>query len=194
MAAGRGRLSSLDLVPDEGQEEIRWAYSELNKRERTQADILFELNDRLTARGLEDHTVSKSAFNRRSVAIARASSRIKLQRDIFAGIADGLTPENIARGDLALAEFIKALIGEIVSEMEGDLTPKGAMELARAFQAVVGAQKTSHDRKTAAEKDLASRVASTAEEVGKVARKAGLTAQTVDELKEKILGIKKEAA
>ncbi len=32
MASARGRLSSLDLVPEEGQEDIRWAFSELNKR------------------------------------------------------------------------------------------------------------------------------------------------------------------
>ncbi len=190
MASGRGRLSSLDLVPEEGQEEIRWAFAQLNKRERTAADILFELNDRLTARGLEDFTISKSAFGRKSLAIARAASRIKLQRDIFAGIADDLTPENIDKGNIAIAEFIKALIGEIVSEMEGEISPKGVMELARAFQSVVAAQGQSHKRKTTAEKDIAAKVAETAEAVGKVARKAGLTAATVDELKAQILGIR----
>lgn len=194
MAAGRGRLNSLDLVPEEGQEDIRWAFAELNRRQRTQADILFELNDRLTAKGLEEFTISKSAFGRRSVASARAASRLKLQRDIFAGIADHLTPENIDQGNVALGEFIKALIGEIVSEMEGELSPKDAMELARAFQAVVSAQKLSQERKTKADKDMAARVGEAAKEAGKIARKAGLSAETVDALKAQILGIKKEAA
>jgi hypothetical protein len=194
MATGRGRLSSLDLVPEEGQEDIRWAYAELNKRVRTAADILFELNDRLTARGLEEFTISKSAFGRKSVAIARAADRIKTSRAIFAGIADHLTPENIDQGNVALGEYIKALIGEIVSEAEsGGLSADEAMKLSRGFQAVVSAQKLSHDRKTKAEKDLASRVEKTADAVGDVARKAGLTAATVETLKAQILGIRKEA-
>lgn len=29
---GRGRLSSLDLIPDEGRDDILWALEELNRR------------------------------------------------------------------------------------------------------------------------------------------------------------------
>ncbi len=194
MAKGRGRLSSLDVIPEEGQEDIRWAYAELNKRERTAADILFELNDRLTARGLEEFTISKSAFGRKSVAIARAADRIKTSRAIFAGIADQLTPENMDQGNVALGEFIKALIGEIISEHDGDISPKGVMELAGAFRAVVSAQKLSHDRKMKAGKEIAARVDEAAKEAGRIARKAGLYAETVDALKAQILGIRKEPA
>ncbi len=194
MAKGRGRLSSLDVIPEEGQEDIRWAYAELNKRERTAADILVELNGRLVDKGLADFIISKSAFNRRSVAIARAGERIKMSRAIFSGIADHLTPENIDQGNVALGEFIKALIAELVSESEGDLSPKEVMELARGFGAVVLAQKVSHDRKSKAGKEIAARVDEAAKEAGKIARKAGLSAETVDALKAQILGIRKEAS
>jgi hypothetical protein len=191
MAKGRGRLSSLDLIPEEGQEDIRWAYAELNKRARTAAVILEELNGRLIDKGLADYIISKSAFNRRSVAIARAGERIKMSRAIFSGIADHLTPENIDQGNIALGEFIKALIAELVSEAEGDLTPKQVMELARGFGAVVLAQKVSHDRKSKGEKDLAAKAEKTADAVAKVAREAGLSADQVAKIRRDVLGVRK---
>jgi len=191
MAKGRGRLSSLDLIPEEGQEDIRWAYAELNKRARTAAVILEELNGRLIDKGLADYIISKSAFNRRSVAIARAGERIKMSRAIFSGIADHLTPENIDQGNIALGEFIKALIAELVSEAEGDLTPKQVMELARGFGAVVLAQKVSHDRKSKGEKDLATKAEKTADAVAKVAREAGLSADQVAKIRRDVLGVRK---
>lgn len=46
MAEKRGQLSSLDLLPDEAQDDLVWAIGELNRRQRTQTDILFEFNDR----------------------------------------------------------------------------------------------------------------------------------------------------
>jgi hypothetical protein len=191
MAKGRGRLSSLDLIPEEGQEDIRWAYAELNKRERTAADILEELNGRLVDKGLAEYIISKSAFNRRSVAIARAGERIKMSRAIFSGIADHLTPENIDQGNIALGEFIKALIAELVSEAEGELSPKEVMELARGFGAVVLAQKVSHDRKSKGEKDLAAKAEKTADAVAKVAREAGLSADQVAKIRRDVLGVRK---
>ena len=63
------------------------------------------------------------------------------------------------------------------------------MELARGFQSVVAAQKTSTTRRTLAEADAKAK--QTAEAVGAVARKAGLTSATVDKLKAEILGIQR---
>ena len=64
----RGRLSSLDLSPEEGHDDIVWAMAQLNERKRSQEDIRFELNDRLAVKGID--AISKSAFNRRAVRIA----------------------------------------------------------------------------------------------------------------------------
>lgn len=190
MATGRGRLSSLDLVPEEGQEDVRWAYEQLNQRDTSAADILFQLNDRLTGKGLGEFKISKSAFNRKSVAIARAASRIKMSRDIFAGIADQLTPENIDKGNIALAEFIKSLIAEIISQAEdGGLSADEAMKLARGFQAVVLAQKQSTDRRSKAEKDEAARVEKTADALDVAAKEAGLSAETIARLRRDFLGM-----
>ncbi len=187
-SAGRGRLSSLDLLPEEAQDDLVWAFSELNARKRTQADILFELNDRLEAKGCEG--ISKSAFNRKAMAISRASARINESRAIFAGIADHLTPENIDQGNVSLAEFIKTLIAEIVSQHEGELSSKEVKELAHAFALVISGTKISSTRRTHVEAEQQARQKA-ADAAGAVARKAGLTAGTVDKLKAEILGIQR---
>ena len=183
----RGRLSSLDLVPEAGQDDIVWAMGELNQRQRTQADILFELNDRLEAKGLDG--ISKSAFNRKAVSVARAGQRMAESRAIFAGIADYLTPEKIDDGNVALGEFIKTLIAEIVSANE-TLTPKGAMEVSRAFQSVVAAQNVSFIRRTRAKADEEAQARKTADAVAKVATEAGLSAERVAQLRREFLGVR----
>ncbi|MBY6243866.1 phage protein Gp27 family protein [Methylosinus sp. Sm6] len=187
--AGRGRLASLDLVPEEGQEDIRWAYAQLNERKRTAADILFELNDRLEAKGLGDYAISKSAFNRRSVRISRANDRMAMSRAMFEGIADHLTPDNIDKSNVALGEFIKTLISEIVSEQE-TMTSKEAMELSKAFQSVVAAQKTSSARRTQLEAELEEKQKKAADALGAVAREAGLSAERVAQIRRDVLGVR----
>lgn len=147
MAEKRGQLSSLDLLPDEAQDDLVWAIGELNKRQRTQADILFEFNDRLAVKGIDQ--ISRSAFNRASVRLASRASKIEERRKVYAAIADKLTPEEVAKNDLVLGEFIKTLIDELADE-EG-INAKGAKDLALAYRAAVSGQKVSIDRLQAAE-------------------------------------------
>ncbi len=71
---GRGRLDSFDLMPEDGQEDLAWAMTELNKRVRPQSVILEELNGRLADKNLP--LISKSAFNRKSIRVSTASRRL----------------------------------------------------------------------------------------------------------------------
>lgn len=182
-STGRGRLSSLDLVPEEGRDDVIWALGELNKRERTQADILFELNDRLAVHGIEP--ISRSAFSRASVRTAHAARRISEARAVFAGIADQFTPESIDENSIVLGEVIKTLILELLDDP--DQTPKGAMELSRAFLATIQAQRMSSDRRQKLQAELA---AKTAQAVDRVGQRQGLSAEMVDQIKAQILGVK----
>jgi Protein of unknown function (DUF3486) len=182
MADGRGRLSSLDLLPDEAGDDILWALGQLNERRRTQADILFELNDRLAVKGLGP--ISKSAFNRQSTKIAARTRRIAERQAIYAAIAPQLTPEHVGRTDLVLGEFLKTLIDEIIDE--GELGSRGAMELARAFHATVSALKVSADHKQKLMQEAATKAAAA---VDNVAREKGLTTATIDAIKAQILGV-----
>ena len=78
MAQNRRVLDSLDLLPPECEDDVVWALARLNERQRTQADILFELNDRLAVKG--QGPISKSAFSRRSVRLKRRRDRLAERR------------------------------------------------------------------------------------------------------------------
>lgn len=184
---GRGRLSSIDLLPEEGQEDIVWAMSELNERQRTQADILFELNGRLADKGLP--LVSKSAFNRKSLRVANAARRIAESRALFEGIAPQFTQERIDETNVVVGELIKMLIAELLDSQANEFTPKNSMEMARAYLATIQGQKLSAERR-------AERVAEFEKKAGdavaNVGRAKGLTQETIDALRAEILGVRRD--
>jgi len=151
---GRGRLDSLQQLPDEAQDDVIWAIGQLNERRRSQADILFELNDRLEVKGVGP--ISKSAFNRRAMRLARRSAQLEERRYIYAGMAEKLTPEEIGRSDVVLGEFLKTLIDELLDGEE--LGSKNAMELARAYKDTVVAQRHSAEHRRKAEEEAKARL------------------------------------
>jgi len=188
MAEGRGRLSSLDLLPDEAQDDIVWAMGELNKRQRTQADILFELNDKLAVKGIEG--ISKSAFNRKAMRVANAARKISERRALFEGIAPQFTPERIAEADIVIGELIKILITELLDRDAGEFDPKGAMELARAFKHTIEGQRLSGDAKRRAIAEFDKKVGAAVETVAKV---KGITAEARNQIMEQLGVIQKGA-
>ncbi len=179
----RGRLSSIDLLPEEAQGDVIWAVEELRKRERLQKDILEEFNGRLADRGIG--AVSSSAFNRFAVRKAKAFARLDEVRQISSALTDALGPNTADDLTITVSETIKTLVFEIL-EGAGQISPKGAMELASALKSAVQAQSISSDRRKRIEADLAKRTEKAVEEVRKV---KGLTAETADEIKAKILGV-----
>lgn len=189
MADGRGRLSSIELVPEHAQDDIVWAIGELNQRKRSQEDIRFELNDRLVVKGVDP--ISKSAFNRRSLKHSAATRRMDEARYIFSGLADQFTPEKVDENNIVLGEFIKMLVFELAQNDAGEQTPKNAMELARAFHDTIKGQAISAARRSKLEAEYA---AKTSKAIDAVAKSAGLSPERVDELREKFLGIKKAVA
>ncbi|MHB2265822.1 phage protein Gp27 family protein [Aliihoeflea sp. PC F10.4] len=165
-ARERRVLDSLDLLPEDCQDDVVWALAQLNGRERTQADILFELNDRLAVKG--QGPVSKSAFSRRSVRLKRRADRIAERNAIYAGIVDKITPETMAEQDIVLGELLKTLIDELIDEAR---SPEDVKELASAYKQTVAAQHLSASLKEkamkAAEKKLEEAVKSATDEAGK---------------------------
>lgn len=180
--AGRGRLSSLDLLPAEARDDLFWAIGQLNTRERTQSDILFELNDRLEAKGID--TISSSAFNRKATRLAKRNIQLEERKFIYAGIAEKLTPEEIGKSDIVLGEFLKTLIDEILDQ--DGLDSKNAMELARAYKETVVAQRHSAEHRRKAEEEANTKIKQVVDEVGSVARKAGISQETLDEINRRL--------
>lgn len=164
--AERRVLGSLDLLPEECQDDVIWALGQLNERSRSQADILFELNDRLAVKG--HGPISKSAFSRRSVRLKRRADRLAERDHLYAGMVEKITPQKMGDQDIVLGELLKTLIDELIDEAR---TAEDVKELASAFRQVVAAQQTSATLKAralaAAEKKLEKAVETATGEVEK---------------------------
>lgn len=192
MAKGRGRLSAIDLLPEECSQIISWAAQQLADRDRTQLDIYAEFKEKLIAlqgeTGLGFDIPSFSAFNRHSIRLAQMTRRLEQTREIATTISERFDAE--ASDDLTLiaAEAIKTLVFEVL-QMSGDggLNPKGAMELANALRAAVAAQSVSTARRQKVEAEF-NRKAEKA--IDKVAREAGLSADSIAQLRRDFLGIR----
>ncbi|TCP88929.1 uncharacterized protein DUF3486 [Rhizobium sp. PP-CC-2G-626] len=180
---GRGRLSSLEELPEEAQDDVIWAIGQLNERRRTQADILFELNDRLEVKGVG--AISRSAFNRRAMRLSRRAAQLEERRHLYAGVAEKLTPEEIGKNDIVLGEFLKVLIDEL---LDGDgLDSKNAMELAKAYKETVVAQRHSAEHRRKAEDEARVKIGkAVTEAVAAVAEKTGISQETMDEINRRL--------
>lgn len=184
MARGRGRLSSIDMLPAEAGDDVLWANQELYARLRPIGEIHVEFNERLESKGLPP--ISRTAFYNRSLKIAAAQTRMREAREMFAGLANEFTAENVDENTIILGEYLKTLIQELVDDSAGMKKPKDAMELARAYQATVMAQKVSTDRRLKLQAEFA---AKTEEAVREVAKQQGWSTDTVDAALSKILGV-----
>ena len=189
---GRGRLSSIDLLPPECDGLISWAARELADRSKTQSDIYAEFMtecEKLQAehRGeLEFVIPSFSAFNRYSIRLARLTRRLDQTREIVSSLAEKFDAKDSDDLTIMTAETIKSLVLHLLAEADDALDPKDAMHLASAFRQAAQAQSISTDRRRKVEADFAARVTDAVATVGKV---NGMSAATLEQIKAQILGV-----
>ncbi|APE43642.1 hypothetical protein BOO69_09615 [Sulfitobacter alexandrii] len=181
---GRGRLSSIDLLPEAADPVVAWAFQELKDRDRLQKDIHAEFNERLAVLGLGP--ISMSAFNRHSINIARISRRHEEVRQMTAALTERLDPDQTDDVTIMAAETIKTLIFELLNG-GADMSPKDAMELARALQSAVNAQRVPIERKRAQLAAFANQVDGALE---KVATETGMGSDRIAELRREFLGLR----
>jgi hypothetical protein len=191
---GRGRLNGFEQLPAECDPLIANAARALQDRARTQMEIYVEFFDACQTLMAESHgeldfdIPSKSAFNRYSIRLATMTRRLEETREIAGSIAERFDAE--ASDDLTLiaAEAIKTLVWEVLTAAgEGGIDPVGAVNLANALKAATQAQGVSTARRQRIEKEFAGKVDDAVE---KVAKARGLSAETVEEIKSKILGVR----
>ena len=182
---GRGRLSSIDLLPDDAEPDILWALEALRERKQPQATILADFNGRLADRGIAG--VSKSAFSRWSVRKAIQFRRLDEVRAITGDVVAGLGTDGAEEVTIAAAEMLKVAIFETL-EKEND--PKSLQALARALNAAVAAQKTSADHRKKLEEREAAKVVEVADRAVDAAREAGLGAEVIAQIRRDVLGVR----
>lgn len=190
---GRGRLNGLEQLPPECDPIVAWANEQLRDRERTQQDIYEEFFSKLQELQRQHHgelefpIPSRSAFNRYSIRLATMSRRLEETREIANTLAKSFDAEASDNLTVLAAEAIKTLVWEtLTAGGEAGFSPKNAMEFANALRAAVSAQGISTDRRGRVEKKFASAAAAA---MDKVAKAKGLTAETAEAIKAKILGV-----
>ncbi|TCT35386.1 DUF3486 family protein [Martelella mediterranea] len=192
---GRGRLSSIQLLPEPCAPIVAWASAALNKNDRTQTDIYKEFVDRLEAlqaefRGeLEFDIPSFKSFNRHSLRLAEVTARMNDVRQIVSSLSKSYDPEDSDQLTIIASEAVKSLVMEIyASRGEKGLDPKGAMALANALRAASQAQSVSSARRQKVEAEFREKAT---EAVEKVAKAKGISDEGAQSILDQILGVAK---
>ena len=188
---GRGRLSSLDLLPGEAEADVIWAMGELRARKRLQTDILDSFNTRLAVKGLGP--ISASAFGRAAMRLNRMSTRLEEAREIAGVLANKFEDGGDEQLTLLVSETIKMIIYETVERYDDPRadgkSAEMVMNLAKALQHAEQAKKISAETRAKVEQVFMVKAVTA---IDAVAKTRGLTAETVSAIKDKILGRARE--
>lgn len=183
---GRGRLSSIDMLPDAAEPDIVWALDQLQKRDKPQTAILNEFNGRLADRGVA--SVSKSAFSRWAIRKSIQLRRLMEVRTITADIVTGLGTDGADQVTVAVAEMLKVAIYEMLESRKG-IDPKGLAEMGKALSAAVSAQKGSVEYRQKLEARARAMIDQAMDKAEKAVTEAGLGADRIREMKAEFLGL-----
>lgn len=181
---GRGHLSSIDMLPDEAEGAIVWANDQLRERKLPSAVILAEFNEKLADVGIAP--ISKSAWGRYAVRKAiqfRRLDEIQRMGSELARTMDAKAPDEVT---VAVAELVKVAAFEILEE--GEVSTAGLMQISRALQSAVAAQKTSAEYRERLEKELQARLAEAAKEAGEIGKKKGVSPEALAAINRALMG------
>jgi len=184
--AKRGRLAAIDLLPEEAHPHVQAAIRDLAENRRTAESIREELNGHLLALGLDP--VSRSAFNRKSLALAKIGMNIRRSREMAAVFAEKLN--DMPEGDVGMliTEMCKSIIYNITEEvavMDLDVGAKMMKEISLAIYRLEQAGSISSKRRVAIE-DRARETA--VEAVNTVVKERGISDETAQAIIAKVLG------
>ncbi|MDE1917655.1 MAG: DUF3486 family protein [Sphingomonadales bacterium] len=196
---GRGRLSSIDMLPEECDEDIAWANTELRERKMPQTEILKQFNARLADKGQKG--VSKGAFSRYSVRMAIEVRKIEASRAITSTVLSRLAPGDRSDSMIGAVELLKHRIIELVMGDE-EPDPKALGQATLALQRLSSTlartselqrrdrqeQREEQEREAlAAERAKAETEA--ADAATKIATEAGLSEDRVRAIRRGVLGL-----
>ena len=111
---GRGRLSSIQLLPEDATPHVLRAIEELKKMKRPQEAIREELNGHLLALGLDP--VSRSAFHRYGLRLAIQGEKLMRFREVAAIWGEKLKDAPKDDVSLLLNETMTVMIYDLVTE------------------------------------------------------------------------------
>lgn len=191
---GRGRLSNIDLLPEECEAAIVKAASKLRARELTQNQIYKEFRIDLEEvidehNGALDFEIpSRSSFSRYSLNKATLSRRLEEGKDIAEALSKSFDDKSSDDLTNIATEMMKTLLVEMLMSYDnGGIDPKGAMQLSNALRTIMQIENISPKRAAEATQDLADKTDAALIEVQK---RTGLSAKMAQELRVKLLGVR----
>ncbi|WP_050926362.1 DUF3486 family protein [Vibrio harveyi] len=187
MARKKLQRSKIDLLPSDIREQLNlW----IRSGSMTQQDALAALRELIDEAGLpEDAKPSYTALNRYTRRMDEMGARVREAREVAEVWAHKLGDAPVSEVGKLLQEFVRTMAFETSAHMmESDdpIPPKALGQLALVVQRVEQAAMTSHKVEKEIRKAFAEEMA---EKTDQVAKKAGLTSETVKMLKAELLGI-----
>ena len=194
---GRGRLSSIELLPEEAEDAISWANTALREKNMPQTEILKQFNAMLADYALGP--ISKGAFSRYSVRKAIELRKLDATREITNTVLGRFDINDRSQSTIALAEMIKTRIVEMtmnaekVEDIKLDEITQGLNRLsmiARREQQtrLTEKQNEREEEKRRAEREQIERQ-QTADKVEQIASEAGLGADRIAAIRKGVLGL-----
>ncbi|MCO7025092.1 DUF3486 family protein [Vibrio paracholerae] len=192
MQVASNRKSKVELLP----EDIRTTLNVfIRSGNMTQKDILEAVNQMIDDAGLgDDAKLSRTGFNRYAKRMEEMGQRLRQSREVAEVWVSKLGDAPASDVGKLLQEFVRTMAFDTSMKMmeasEGEdgevISPKALGQLALVVQRIETAAMSSMKR----EKEIrAAYAAEAAEKTEAVAKKAGLTAETVKMLKAELLGI-----
>ena len=194
----RGRLSTIDLLPEECDEDIAWANEQLRDRGMPANEIHRQFNARLADKGIKG--ISVGAFSRHSVRLANEIRKMDASRRITDVMLARLAPGERTNEMIAATELLKHRVTTLVMDEEADPKLLNIASLALHRLSSIGVREEEFKRRNAAEqREAEARAAQeaaqaraaeqAAEDVTRIATEVGLSADRVRELRRGVLGL-----
>lgn len=181
------RASSITALPDETRAWLNQALAEAN------FSGYKELEELLRAQGFE---ISKSAIHRHGQKIERRMAAIKASTEAAKMITEAAGDDQDARSEAVIALVQTEMFDSIIAIQEASeanddkkLTPEDRLGLmSKAAKNIATLARASIAQKQF-KTTVQARATEAADKVAKLAKKGGMSAATVDEIKRSILGI-----
>lgn len=174
-----GRKSTLRRLPPEIQTEINRILSE----GRLTLDELLE-----HLRGIGVEGVSRSALGRQKQKIDKMAAKLRQSREMAEALVREVGP-SVAEGEHGrlLVSSLRGMMLNYLAQVEEDETdPKSIMALARSLKDMAQANRLDQDFETKVRERIQKETVKAVEES---AKEAGLSAETVEAIKSRILGV-----
>jgi hypothetical protein len=195
--SGRGKLSSIELLPEVCDEHIAWANVELNERRMPQTEILREFNARIADHGCKP--ISKGAFSRYSVRKAIELRKALASQQITNTIIGQFNLNDRSSTTIATVELLKNRIVELVmgaedpKQLDIDYVSKSLNRLStiarREQQTLAAERKDEREEIQRREAEESRKREDAVRTVEKIATEAGLGADRIEAIRKGVLGL-----